>query len=218
MQDKVSQIRDEALLKIAKTETLAALEEARVALTGKNSELTSLLKSLGTLTAAERPQLGASVNAAKQAIEQALAERRAALQQSEQVKKIAAEKVDITLPGRGIRGGRLHPLTQVMTEAKAIFIRLGFEIAEGPEVETDYYNFDGLNIPPHHPSRDMWATFFVNDDVLLRTHTSPVQIRVMEKRKPPLAIIPTRPIRRSSSSWKVFWSIKMSPSATSKGR
>jgi phenylalanyl-tRNA synthetase alpha chain len=157
----------------------------------------SLLKSLGTLSADERPKVGALVNEAKNAIEQALQEKKALLQKSEQTQKIAAEKLDVTLPGKGIRRGHYHPLTQVMEEAKDIFIRLGFEIAEGPEIETEYYNFDGLNIPPHHPSRDMWSTLFVEGGQLLRTHTSPVQIRVMEKRKPPLAIIaPGRVYRR----------------------
>lgn len=201
MQDKISQIRSAALQTIADSQTLAALDEARIKYTGKKSELQELLKSLGSASPEERPKLGALVNEAKQAIDQALAERKIALQSEEQSQKIAAEKLDITLPGKGIKRGHLHPLTQVMEEAKGIFIRMGFEIAEGPEVETEYYNFDGLNIPPHHPSRDMWATFYIKDDVLLRTHTSPVQVRVMEKRKPPLAIIaPGRVYRRDSDA------------------
>ena len=201
MEDKIKQLRDEALKAIMGTQTIAALEEARIKYAGKKSDLQELLKSLGSAAPAERPKLGALVNEAKNTIEAALSERKAALLKTEQTIRIAAEKVDITMPGKGIRRGHLHPLTQVMEEAKGIFIRLGFEIAEGPEVETEYYNFDGLNIPPHHPSRDMWATFFVKDDVLLRTHTSPVQIRVMEKRKPPLAIIaPGRVYRRDSDA------------------
>ncbi len=201
MQDKISQIRSAALQTIADSQTLAALDEARIKYTGKKSDLQELLKSLGSASPEDRPKLGALVNEAKVAIDQALSERKIALLSAEQDKKIAAEKLDITLPGKGIRRGHLHPLTQVMEEAKGIFIRMGFEIAEGPEVETEYYNFDGLNIPPHHPSRDMWATFFIKDDVLLRTHTSPVQVRVMEKRKPPLAIIaPGRVYRRDSDA------------------
>jgi phenylalanyl-tRNA synthetase alpha chain len=201
MQDKIKQLKEEALKAIGETQTVAALEEARVKYSGKKSELQEFLKSLGQAAPEDRPKLGAMVNEAKSAIELALGGRKAVLQNSEQTKKIAAEKVDITMPGKGIRRGHLHPLTQVMEEAKGIFIRMGFEIAEGPEVETDYYNFDGLNIPPHHPSRDMWSTLFIKDDVLLRTHTSPVQIRVMEKRKPPLAIIaPGRVYRRDSDA------------------
>jgi phenylalanyl-tRNA synthetase alpha chain len=197
MEEKIRQILDEALHVIMGSQTLAALEEARVRFAGKNSELLALLKSLGTLAAAERPKVGALVNNAKNAIEQQLQAKKAELQKNEQSQKIAAEQIDVTLPGKGVRRGHYHPLTQVMEEAKNIFIRLGFEVAEGPEVETEYYNFDGLNIPPHHPSRDMFATFFVNDGRLLRTHTSPVQVRVMEKRKPPLAVIaPGRVYRR----------------------
>ncbi|MFH1683268.1 MAG: phenylalanine--tRNA ligase subunit alpha, partial [Candidatus Margulisiibacteriota bacterium] len=127
--------------------------------------------------------------------------RKMILSQSEQKKKIEAGKLDVTLPGKGIKRGRKHPISTVMDEAKMIFLRLGYEIAEGPDIELDYYNFDGLNIPPHHPSRDAFSTLFITDKVLLRTHTSPVQIRVMEKRKPPLAIIaPGRVYRRDSDA------------------
>jgi len=201
MEDKISRIKEEALKVIKEAKTLASLDEARVRYLGKKSELLEMLKSLGEISSEERPKVGASVNEAKLAIEQALRDRKVILLQADQKKKIAAEKVDVTLPGKGIKRGSFHPLTQVMEEAKGIFLRMGFEVAEGPEVETDYYNFDGLNIPPHHPSRDMWSTLFITNDVLLRTHTSPVQIRVMEKRKPPLAIIaPGRVYRRDSDA------------------
>ncbi|MCU0641589.1 MAG: phenylalanine--tRNA ligase subunit alpha [Candidatus Margulisbacteria bacterium] len=197
MREKIEQLKSAALRQIVAAADLAALEEARVRFAGKNSELTALLKTLGTLAAEERPKVGALVNEAKTALEAALTEKKSALQQTAQTQKIAAEKLDVTLPGKGLKRGHYHPLTQVMNEAKNIFIRLGFEIAEGPEIETEYYNFDGLNIPPHHPSRDMWSTLFVEGGQLLRTHTSPVQVRVMEKRKPPLAIIaPGRVYRR----------------------
>ncbi|MFH1387656.1 MAG: phenylalanine--tRNA ligase subunit alpha [bacterium] len=197
MQEKIKQIKEEALRVIQAAGSLAALDDARVKFTGKKSELLELLKSLGTLSAEERPIVGALVNETKGLIEQALREKKIVLLQTEQKQKIAAEKIDVTLPGKGIRRGHYHPLTQVMEEAKGIFLRLGFEVAQGPEIETEYYNFDGLNIPPHHPSRDMWSTLFIKDNLLLRTHTSPVQIRVMEKRKPPLAIIaPGRVFRR----------------------
>jgi len=201
MEDKISRIKEEALKVIKEAKTLALLDEARVRYLGKKSELLEILKSLGEISSEERPKVGASVNEVKQAIEQALRNRKAILLQADQKKKIAAEKVDVTLPGKGIKRGSYHPLTQVMEEAKGIFLRMGFEVAEGPEVETDYYNFDGLNIPSHHPSRDMWSTLFISEAVLLRTHTSPVQIRVMEKRKPPLAIIaPGRVYRRDSDA------------------
>lgn len=201
MKEKITQIKSAALQAIASVKNSAQLEEARVLYTGKKSELLELLKSLGEIGPAERPQVGALVNEAKQAIEQAWRDKRVLLLQAEQLKKIADEKIDITLPGKGIKRGHYHPLQQIMEEAKGIFLRLGFEIAEGPEVESEYNNFDGLNIPAHHPSRDMWSTLFVEGGLLLRTHTSPVQVRVMEKRKPPLAIIaPGRVYRRDSDA------------------
>jgi len=197
MENKIKQIKEEALKFINEAKNMASLDEARIRYTGKKSEFMELLKSLGTLSDEERPKMGAMVNAAKMAIEQALKDKKVILFASDQAKKIASEKIDVSLPGKGIRRGHYHPVTRVMEEAKTIFTRMGFEVAEGPEIETEYYNFDGLNIPPHHPSRDMWSTLFVEGGNLLRTHTSPVQIRVMEKRKPPLAIIvPGRVYRR----------------------
>lgn len=201
MEDKIEKIIEEGLRFIREAQSTAALDEARIRYLGKKSVLMDCLKSLGNLPPEERPGAGALINNAKQVLEQALRDKKVILLQSEQKKKIETEKVDITLPGKGIKRGRLHPLTAVMDEAKAIFLSMGFEIAEGPEVETDYYNFDGLNIPPHHPSRDMWSTLFISGELLLRTHTSPVQIRMMEKRKPPLAIIaPGRVYRRDSDA------------------
>ncbi len=201
MEDKINKLKEDGLREVAEAENQASLEEIRIRLLGKKSELLGLLRSLGGLSPEDRPRIGALVNQAKTEIEQALSNKRMLLAAADQSKKIASEKIDITLPGKGIRRGHIHPLTQVMNEAKGIFMRMGFEVAEGPEVETEYYNFDGLNIPPHHPSRDMWSTLFVNDKLLLRTHTSPVQIRVMESRKPPLAIIaPGRVYRRDSDA------------------
>ncbi len=201
MQEKVKQIQAEAVKAIDEAKSLASLDEARVRYLGKKSEFTQVLKSLGTLSEEQRPQIGALVNQVKQEIEKKLRHKKIILIQTEQSKKIAAEKIDISLPGKGIKLGKSHPISRVMKEAKDIFLRLGYEIAEGPDVELEYYNFDGLNIMAHHPSRDMWATFFIKEDVLLRTHTSPVQVRVMEQRKPPLAIIaPGRVYRRDSDA------------------
>jgi phenylalanyl-tRNA synthetase alpha chain len=200
MEDKIKQIENEAIEAINNAQTIQSLEEARIKYAGKKSEFTQLLRSLGTLPEDERPKIGAAINVVKKKIEQALSEKKAALSKAEQSKQIASEKIDITLPGKGVKRGKKHPLSQTMAEAKQIFLQLGYEIAEGPEIELDYYNFDGLNIPPHHPSRDMWSTLFVDEKVLLRTHTSPVQVRVMEKRKPPLAIIaPGRVYRRDTA-------------------
>jgi len=201
MEEKIKQIETEAIQAISGAATAQSLDEARIRYLGKKSEFMQLLKSLGELPPEERPKMGALINSVKETLEQALRDRKVILLQTEQTKKIEAEKIDVTLPGKGIRRGRNHPVTRIMEEAKEIFLRLGYEIAEGPDIESDYYNFDGLNIPPHHPSRDMWSTLFVTDKVLLRTHTSPVQIRVMEKRKPPLAIIaPGRVYRRDSDA------------------
>jgi len=201
MQEKIKQIQAEAVKAIDEAKSLASLDDARVRYLGKNSEFTQLLKSLGTIAPEDRPQMGALINVVKEEIEKNLRHKKIILLQAEQNKKIEAEKLDISLPGKGIKAGKIHPITQVMEEAKKIFLGLGYEIAEGPDVELEYYNFDGLNILPHHPSRDMWSTLFIKDDVLLRTHTSPVQIRTMEKRKPPLAIIaPGRVYRRDSDA------------------
>jgi len=201
MEGKLIQIEKEALLAVNNSANLQALDDARVKYLGKKSALMESIKSLGELSPEEKPKMGALINLTKEKIEQAYRDRKVILISSEQQIKIEAEKIDITLPGKGIKRGRLHLITRVMEEVKGIFLRMGFEIAEGPEVELEHYNFDGLNIPPHHPSRDMWSTLFIKDDVLLRTHTSPVQIRVMEKRKPPLAIIaPGRVYRRDSDA------------------
>jgi phenylalanyl-tRNA synthetase alpha chain len=195
--EKIKQIEGEALQAIAGAQTVQSLDDARVRYLGKKSAITEAMKSLGEISPDERPAFGALINTTKENIEKALRDRKIILLQSEQRKKIEAEKIDVTLPGKGIRRGKIHPITRIMEEAKGVFLRMGFESAEGPEVETEYYNFDGLNIPPHHPSRDMWSTLFVEGGQLLRTHTSPVQIRVMEKRRPPLAIIaPGRVYRR----------------------
>ena len=201
MEDKVKKIEQDALQAINSAGTIQSLDEARVRFLGKKSEFVQTLRSLGQLSPDDRPKMGALLNTTKQKLEKALREKKILLIQADQQSKISKEKVDVTLPGKGIKRGRHHPITQVMAEAKAIFLRLGYEIAEGPDVETEYYNFDGLNIPSHHPARDAWGTFFVKDEVVLRTHTSPVQIRVLEKRKPPLAIIaPGRVYRRDSDA------------------
>jgi len=201
MQDKVRQIESEGLSAINNAQDVGALEEARIKYLGKKSEFTQLLRSLGTLSQEERPIMGQLINAVKGKLDQAYKSKKIILSQAELSKKIDASRVDVTLPGKGIKRGRFHPITTVMEEAKMIFQRLGYEIAEGPDVELDYYNFDGLNIPPHHPSRDAFGTFFIDDKVLLRTHTSPVQIRVMEKKKPPLAIVaPGRVYRRDDDA------------------
>jgi len=166
---------------------------------GKKGLLTELTRNLGSLSPEERPRFGAALNEVKTKIEDLINNKKSILENAAVSQKLKGEVLDITLPGVGVKRGKLHPITQVMDELIDIFQRLGFSIAEGPEVETDYYNFEALNIPKDHPSRDMWSTLWIDEDKLLRTHTSPVQIRVMEKQKPPLSVImPGRVYRRDA--------------------
>jgi len=199
MVERIKAIEQEATAAIEAAGNLSEIEEIRVRYLGRKGLITELLKNLSSLSNEERPRFGAALNEAKKKIENLTKERKSALSDQQLDQKLKTEILDITLPGIGIKRGQPHPLTQVMDELIDIFGRLGFSIAEGPEVETDYYNFEALNIPKYHPSRDMWSTLWINDELLLRTHTSPVQIRVMEKRKPPLAVImPGRVYRRDA--------------------
>jgi phenylalanyl-tRNA synthetase alpha chain len=173
------------------------LEALRVKYLGRKGALTQVLRGLKNLEPEVRRRVGALANQAKEHLEAALAEALAALKEA--AARAAAPQIDVTLPGRQGFWGRLHPLTRIMEEICDIFLHLGFEAVEGPEVELDYYNFEALNIPPDHPARDMQDTFYFNDKVLLRTHTSPMQIRVMEQRRPPVRIIaPGKVYRRDS--------------------
>lgn len=167
----------------------AELQQLKARYIGRKGLVTEKLKALSAIPPGERPAYGKAVNELKQFIEQALADRENDLSADETQKRIRTEYIDVTLPGRPAAFGTLHPLNQVLSEIKDIFCSMGFGIEEGPEVELDYYNFEALNIPKHHPARDMQDTFYISDDVVLRTHTSPVQVRVMEKKKPPLKII-----------------------------
>jgi phenylalanyl-tRNA synthetase alpha chain len=188
-----------ALAEVAGAGTTQDLEQVRVKYLGKKGVLTQLLRTMPSLPAAERPAVGRQANEAKVALEAALADRLAALGDAERRARLAAERVDLTLPGRRVVPGGLHPLSRVLDEIVDVFVGLGFAVAEGPEVESDHYNFETLNIPKDHPARDMQDTFYVAGDVLLRTHTSPVQVRTMETRQPPVRIIcPGRVYRRDA--------------------
>ncbi|MEQ9058230.1 MAG: phenylalanine--tRNA ligase subunit alpha [Gammaproteobacteria bacterium] len=169
--------------------TLAALDEVRVRYLGKKGRLTEQLKTLGKLPATERPAAGQAINAAKEQVAAALETRRAALEDAALAQALADERIDVTLPGRTAHAGNAHPVTQTMARIEAIFAHAGFDVAYGPEVEDDYHNFEALNIPAHHPARAMHDTFYLEDGRLLRTHPSPVQIRVMQQLPPPLRII-----------------------------
>jgi len=184
---------------IARATTRRELEDVRVRYLGKKGLLTQLLRSMPTLPPAERPVVGREANEAKDVIEAALTARAVTVEGLERRARLAATAVDLTLPGRRIPPGKLHPLTRVQDEIVDVFTGMGFAVAEGPEVELDYYNFEALNIPKDHPARDMQDTFYVAGEVLLRTHTSPVQIRSMERQKPPLRLIcPGRVYRRDA--------------------
>jgi phenylalanyl-tRNA synthetase alpha chain len=168
---------------------LAMLDQVRVQYLGKKGELTRKMQSLGQLAPAQRREAGQIINTAKQALQEAIEQRRSVLKQVQQDARLAAETIDVTLPGRGQHNGGLHPVTRTLQRIEALFTQLGFEIAEGPEIEDDYHNFEALNIPASHPARAMHDTFYFDEHTVLRTHTSPVQIRVMGERRPPLRII-----------------------------
>lgn len=178
---------------------LGALEQLRVRYLGKQGMLTGRLKSLGQLPPADRPRVGKVINEAKQSLQEALESRRAKLQADELERSLEAERLDVTLPGRGHRPGGLHPITRTLDRIEAFFLQAGFVIAEGPEIEDDYHNFEALNIPAHHPARAMHDTFYFDRHALLRTHTSPVQIRVMQGNAPPFRVIAPGRVYRCDS-------------------
>ncbi|NLT36183.1 MAG: phenylalanine--tRNA ligase subunit alpha [Gaiellales bacterium] len=180
---------------------LDALEEARVRFLGRKADLSNLLRSIAELAPEDKRVVGRFGNLVKKELEAAYDARHTQLEQAELVHGLAKDSVDVTLPGRELPLGHLHLITQTRREIEAIFIGMGYEVAEGPEVETDYYNFTALNTPEDHPARSLHDTFFVTDNVLLRTHTSPVQVRVMEKQRPPVyVIVPGKAYRRDSDA------------------
>ncbi|RPH94660.1 MAG: phenylalanine--tRNA ligase subunit alpha [Lysobacterales bacterium] len=195
----VTELQKRALAEISASADLRQLDELRVRYLGKKGEVTALLKSLGAMEPGERKSFGALVNAVRDELNDAIVARRAALEAGALEHQLLAEQVDVTLPGRGEQRGGQHPVTMAMERALAIFTKLGFDVATGPEVETDHYNFEALNFPPHHPARAMHDTFYFGDGRLLRTHTSPVQIRVMERGAPPFRIIAPGKVFRSDS-------------------
>jgi phenylalanyl-tRNA synthetase alpha chain len=185
----LTDLTQEALAAVAACADLTALDEARVHWLGKKGVLTEQLKALGALPAAERPAAGARINQAKEQVQAAIDTRRTALERADIERRLAGGRIDVTLPGRGEESGGLHPVTQARLRIETLFRRAGFEVASGPEIEDDFHNFEALNIPPNHPARAMHDTFYFPDGRLLRTHTSPVQIRALQARGAPLAII-----------------------------
>jgi len=204
MSDPLNQQVDQALAGIGDASTLEALDALRVSLLGKAGLITEQLKALGKLPAGERKTHGERVNRAKEALTDAIAARKAALEQSVLRQRLANETLDVTLPGRNVEHGSQHPLTRALHRIIGIFARLGYEVADGPEIEDDWHNFGALNFPPDHPARTMHDTFWIKPDKsgdarLLRTHTSPVQIRAMNGRPPPFRLIAPGKVYRSDS-------------------
>jgi phenylalanyl-tRNA synthetase alpha chain len=197
--EELQQILDQAVQQFALITDEAELEQVKARYLGKEGSLTVLLKGLGKLSAEERPAAGARINQVKQGIEAALQQRRDALQQNRLAQKLAAESLDVTLPGRGTGTGGLHPVTRTLDRIEQLFHSLGFASATGPEIEHDFYNFTALNIPENHPARAMHDTFYIDPQHVLRTHTSPVQVRYMEEHQPPLKIISTGRVYRVDS-------------------
>jgi len=187
--EQVEQLKARALADLKEARGLKDLEALHVKYLGRKGAIKALLRGLGQVAPAERPEVGKRVNAASAEVEAAFEARQAALRQAEREAKVRSEAVDVTLPGRRTPQGAFHPLTQIINEIIEIFSGLGFDVATGPEIESDYYNFEALNIPKDHPSRDMQDTFYVAEDIVLRTHTSPVQVRYMEVHQPPVRIV-----------------------------
>ncbi|MDO4280720.1 MAG: phenylalanine--tRNA ligase subunit alpha [Peptococcaceae bacterium] len=203
MKDSLLEIKRNALEAIERYNDLDKINELRVKYLGKKGELTAILKGMGKLSKEERPVMGELANTVRDAINDALEEKTAVLKEAVLNEKLAAETIDVTMSGVGMPQGHFHPLTQVINDAKRIFNGLGFEVAEGPEIESDYYNFEALNLPPDHPARDMQDTFYINDKVVLRTQTSGVQVHSMEKmngKLPVKVIAPGRVYRKDDDA------------------
>lgn len=189
MEQELQSLKQQALVELSQVDNMDALNELRVKYLGKKGSLTSALKGMGALSAEERPRIGQIVNDIRAEIEAILHTKSENYKQAELARKLASEKIDVTLPGRKVNIGHQHPLTVTLKRIKEIFMRMGFAIAEGPEVEQDYYNFEALNLPKDHPARDMQDSFYITEEFLMRTHTSPVQVRTMQ------AATPNQPIR-----------------------
>jgi len=203
MIDALQKLDEEARKALAGAGGLEELNEIRVRYLGKKGELTQVLRGMGSLSAEERPRIGQVANEVRASIEEELAARTTALKELVKEQRLRSEGIDVTLPGTPVLLGGKHPLTMVQEEIQEIFLGLGFSIAEGPEIETDYYNFEALNLPKDHPARDMQDTFFISSEILLRTHTSPVQVRTMEKTAPELPvkiIVPGKVYRRDDDA------------------
>lgn len=201
MKERLQALRDDALKQIHETTDLKSLNEIRVRYLGKKGPITEVLRGMGNLSPEERPVVGALANEIRELIAEEISKKKEELEALALEQQLAAETIDVTLPGRPVKIGNRHPLTKIIEEIEDLFIGMGYEIAEGPEVETDYYNFEALNLPKGHPARDMQDSFYITEEILLRTHTSPVQARVMERHKgqgPVKIICPGKVYRRDN--------------------
>lgn len=199
MKQQLETIKNQAMEKLARVSDIRELEDLKVAYLGKKGELTAILKGMGALSPEERPIIGQLANEVRSALEEGIAQTRERLTREERDKKLKSEIIDVTMPGTIRPVGKKHPLTIVFDELKDIFLGMGYEIAEGPEVELDYYSFEALNIPKNHPARDTQDTFYITENVVLRPHTSPVQVRHMKSHKPPIRIICPGRVYRSDA-------------------
>ncbi|MBO5575286.1 MAG: phenylalanine--tRNA ligase subunit alpha [Ruminococcus sp.] len=199
MKEQLKGIEERAKAELKGISDTKLLEEFRVKYLGKKGEITAILKQMGKLSAEERPVMGQLANKVRADIESALNEKVSELKSAMEQARLKSETLDVTLPGKASKLGRPHPLDEVLEDVEEVFLGMGFDIVEGPEVETDHYCFEALNMPPHHPARDTQDTFYISDSVLLRTQTSSVQIRTMEKMKPPIRIISPGRVYRSDA-------------------
>lgn len=199
MIDVLEDVKKQAEAELNSVNDEISLQNLKAKFVGRKGVITDILKGMKDIPDSDRPRMGKLINETKTFVEDLIERRLDALREEKKRRSLHEEKIDVTLPGRGTHVGARHPITQVMEEITTIFERMGFEVAEGPEVETDYYNFEALNIPKNHPARDMQDTFYVSDEIVLRTHTSPVQIRVMEKRNPPVKVIAPGKVYRCDS-------------------
>jgi phenylalanyl-tRNA synthetase alpha chain len=199
VKERIEELKSEALSAAAAAGSTAELEGVRVHYLGRSAEITAIKKSIGSLSPESRKEVGRAANVASREIEERISARRALIARAERDERLRAEAVDVTLPGMPVPRGHLHPSQRVIDDVVDFFVGLGYRVAEGPEVETDYYNFTALNIPPEHPARSEHDTFFLDEGLLLRTHTSPVQIRTMLSQEPPVYVVcPGRTFRRDS--------------------
>ena len=199
MQEKIKKVKEQSIKEIQNVEDLKELNEIRVKYLGKKGELTLVLRGMGNLNPEERPVIGALVNEVRDELEKLIEDKENSLKKEELLKKLETENIDVTEPSKKISLGSVHPITQAIDEVKEIFLGMGYEIGDGPEVETTHYVFDQLNTPADHPARDLQDTFYITDDVILRTQTSSVQIRVMENKKPPIKMICPGAVYRSDT-------------------